>query len=153
MSNSSNNKSSTYSDLLDINTSKSKTIRYVSAISNLMAISSWLLGFYFEYTNMCISTFRFLDYNNLPIKFEMSIVVIYFAGFYVFITKLIFIYYLLSRKDEYIISILSERANYFYIINDMFMSFSLVIILILGESRAVLSISTSIALCALELVS
>lgn len=147
------NKESANSELLEIYTSKNKTIVHITTLSNLMAIASWLLGFYFEYFNMSISTFRFLDYNGLPIKFEMSIVVIYFSGFYVFVSKLIFIIFLLSRKDAYIISILNERANYYYILNDILMSLSLIMILLLPNKQVVISTSISIVLCAIELVS
>lgn len=139
------------SEFLEINQSKNKTIRLITILTSLMSVSAWTLAFYFYYSYDQISIFHFIDYQNLPMKFEINIVVLFMFGSYFIVIKLVFIYFLATKKDSYIISILNHRANYFFIVNDVFMSFSLGLPLIFYE---LIDIITVIVIClsAFELV-
>ena len=112
-------------DLIELKKIKNKKIRIITILSTITSISAWALAFYFYFSYDQISNFHFYLYNNLAMKFEINVVIIMMFGSYFTVIKLVFLFFLITKKDPYIIDILNERANYFFVINDLLMSLSL----------------------------
>lgn len=138
-------------DILEFYSSKNRLIRHINIVSSTTAIISWIVSYaFYIYTNQ-ISNFHFIAYNNLPMKFEISVVIIFLIALVLIVIKSIFLYFLITKKDSYIISILNERANYFYVLNDILMSLGLFIPVML-KGKFEVSTSICIVLCGAELI-
>lgn len=113
-------------DILEMKKIKNNKIRIITILSSTTSVMAWILAFYFYFPYNQISNFHFYFYNNLAMKFQINITIIYMFGCYFTIIKLVFIYFLVSKKDMYMLDILNERANYFFVINDILMSLALI---------------------------
>ena len=139
-------------ELTDFKTSSNRTIKYINIVSSITAVMSWILSYVFYFiSNHQISNFHFYEYKSLPMKFEINFIVVLVLSFYFLISKMIFIMFLSIYEDAYIISILNERANYFYVLNDMLMSFALICPLVINNNVE-LSTIICICLCGIELI-
>lgn len=116
------NHSLTDLEITDFKTSTNKTIKIITILTSIICFISWITAILYFKDLHQISNFHFIETNNLPIKFEVNIAILYLFAFITLFIKLQFIFFLIIDEDTYILSILNERANYSFITNDILMA-------------------------------
>lgn len=122
-------------------------------ISSLILISSWILAtvFYIK-AGRCLSNFHFFKYNNLPIKFEVSLYVLYPFGLYFSFIKLLFIFAVFLLKNEFFVKILNNRIVLCFCLDDILSCAFLILPIIFPKDEyidTIIPICTGLASCSL----